>query len=462
MGSKAIDSEIKSHPSLKIIKEGTITSVPQFYGASCHCGIKKSKKDDLGIIYTPLDSCCSGVFTTNKFLAAPVVVCKEQLKKSRNIKAIVINSGIANACTGSQGYRDARKTISLASRYLGIGEDNILVSSTGVIGKMLPMKKLEEGIKKCSKNLSRDGGHNVAKAILTTDKCEKEIAVMVACSESEACSESDLKTEKTTESDDKSNKSKSTDENKNKNNVGANKNNPTNNNIIIGGIAKGSGMIAPYMATMLAFLSTNVDISNDLLDKLLIEGVERSFNCITIDGCQSTNDMVLIQANRESGISIKNDNSNLFDRFKDGLFFVLEHLAKKIVVDGEGATKFVEIEVVNALTREEAKKVGMKIANSMLFKAAMFGEDLNWGRINAAVGSVDAHFDPDKIDIYIGDILIAKNGVEYNFDRKIARSLMKNREIIFKIDLKVGKETCRVWTTDLSYDYIKINSLYHT
>ncbi|MBC7334283.1 MAG: bifunctional ornithine acetyltransferase/N-acetylglutamate synthase, partial [Actinobacteria bacterium] len=233
-------------------------------------------------------------------------------------------------------------------------------------------------------------------------------------------------------------------------------------NIVIGGIAKGSGMIAPNMATMLAFISTNVSISSELLDKLLLEGVERTFNCITIDGCQSTNDMVLVQANGESRISISEDDGELFNSFKEALFFVLEDLAKKIVMDGEGATKFIEIEVVNALTREEAKKVGMKIANSMLFKTAMFGEDLNWGRINAAIGSADVQFDPSGLDIYLGGVLIVKNGIEHNFNRKLASNLMRKREIFFKVDLKEGKENCRVWTTDLSHDYIKINSFYHT
>lgn len=432
----------------KIIEDGTITSVPQFYGASCYCGIKKSRKDDLGIIYTPLDTCCSGVFTSNKFLAAPVVVCKEQLKKSRNIKAIVINSGIANACTGKEGYEDARRTISLASKYLGISEENILVSSTGVIGKRLPMEKVDHGIRKCVESLSRDGGHNVARAILTTDKCEKEIAVIINNPSYPSGARSQRRVE--------SGIGKKKDGKKNE--VNGN----MEGNIVIGGIAKGSGMIAPNMATMLAFISTNVSISSELLDKLLLEGVERTFNCITIDGCQSTNDMVLVQANGESRISISEDDGELFNSFKEALFFVLEDLAKKIVMDGEGATKFIEIEVVNALTREEAKKVGMKIANSMLFKTAMFGEDLNWGRINAAIGSADVQFDPSGLDIYLGGVLIVKNGIEHNFNRKLASNLMRKREIFFKVDLKEGKENCRVWTTDLSHDYIKINSFYHT
>ncbi len=401
----------------EIIDDGTITDVPGFYAGSAHCGIKKrSKKDDICIIYTPLETVCSAVFTTNKFAASPVLVSKEQLNKGRNIKAVVVNSGIANACTGEQGYKNAIKTIELTAKLLDIKKDEIIFTSTGIIGKQLPMNLIEKGLELSSKSLSGNGGHAAAKAILTTDKIKKEIAVKIE-----------------TEGKD----------------------------IIIGGIAKGSGMIEPNMATMLAFIATNIEISNHVLDSILKEGVNKSFNCITVDGCQSTNDMVTVQANGESKIKI-NKNSKYFEVFKEAMFFVLQSLAKKIVSDGEGITKFIEIKVVNSKKRKDACKIGKAIANSNLFKTAMYGEDLNWGRINAAIGTSDVNFNPNKIDIYIDNIIIVKGGIGVEIDQSKAEAILKNNEIKFIIDLNQGKEKGITWTSDLSIDYVKINAMYST
>lgn len=408
----------KKNIEFNIINNGTITSVPGFYAAACHCGIKGSGKPDMCIIYTPEDSSCSGVFTTNKFLAAPVIVTKEQLKKTRNIKAIVINSGIANACTGELGYKNARKTIEIASQYLGVKKKNIIVSSTGVIGRQLPMDKIEEGIKQCACKPRSIDGHGAAEAILTTDLVAKEIAVSI---EVEGGSD-----------------------------------------IIIGGIAKGSGMIEPNMATMLSFITTNVKIPKNLLDEILSDEVGRSFNSITVDGCQSTNDMVIVIANSKSNVEIKNKKDKYYKKFKNALPLVMKDLAKKIVLDGEGATKLIELKVINAKNKVDAKKLAFKVANSNLFKTAMFGHDLNWGRINVAMGSVDCDFDPEKVDIYIGDVLIVKNGMGVEFDRIYTEKLMKEKEVKFTVDLSYGKEEFSVLTTDLSFDYIKINALYHT
>ena len=408
----------KQNIEFNIINNGTITSVPGFYAAACHCGIKGSGKPDMCIIYTPEGSTCSGVFTTNKFLAAPVIVTKEQLKKTRNIKAIVINSGIANACTGEMGYRNARKTIEIASQYLGVEKKNIIVSSTGVIGRQLPMDKIEEGIRQCACKLSGTDGHGAAEAILTTDLVAKEIAVSI---EVEGGSD-----------------------------------------IIIGGIAKGSGMIEPNMATMLSFITTNVKIPENLLDEILSDEVGRSFNSITVDGCQSTNDMVIVIANSKSNVEIKNKKDKYYKKFKNALSLVIKDLAKKIVLDGEGATKLIELKVINAKNKVDAKKLALAVANSNLFKTAMFGQDLNWGRINVAMGSVDCDFDPEKVDIYIGDVLIVKNGMGVEFDRIYTEKLMKEKEVKFTVDLSYGKEEFSVLTTDLSFDYIKINALYHT
>lgn len=408
----------KQDIEFNIINNGTITSVPGFYAAACHCGVKGSGKPDMCIIYTPEGSTCSGVFTTNKFLAAPVIVTKEQLKKTRNIKAIVINSGIANACTGEMGYRNARKTIEIASQYLGVEKKNIIVSSTGVIGRQLPMDKIEEGIRQCACKLSGTDGHGAAEAILTTDLVAKEIAVSIKVEDG--------------------------------------------SDIIIGGIAKGSGMIEPNMATMLSFITTNVKIPKNLLDEILSDEVGRSFNSITVDGCQSTNDMVIVIANSKSNVEIKNKKDKYYKKFKNALSLVMKNLAKKIVLDGEGATKLIELKVINAKNKVDAKKLALAVANSNLFKTAMFGQDLNWGRINVAMGSVDCDFDPEKVDIYIGDVLIVKNGMGVEFDRIYTEKLMKEKEVKFTVDLSYGKEEFSVLTTDMSFDYIKINALYHT
>ena len=401
-----------------IIENGSITSVPGFYASACHCGLKSSGKPDICMIYSPDGSVCSGIFTTNKFQAAPVIVTKKQLKKTRDVKAIIINSAIANACSGKKGYENALKTIDIAAHQLDIDKKNILVSSTGVIGKQLPMDKIEKGISKCADILSEDGGHNAAKAILTTDLVTKEIAVKIKTGSGE--------------------------------------------DIIIGGMAKGSGMIEPNMATLLVFITTNIKISKNLLDSLLFEEGAKSFNRITVDGCQSTNDMVIVIANSKSNVALDSKTSKYYKEFKNAFSYVMQDLARKIVLDGEGATKLIEIKIVNAKKKSDAKMLAFKVANSNLFKAAMFGQDLNWGRINSSLGSAECDFDPDKVNIYIEDILFVKNGIGVDFDRKLTDRIMKEKEIKFTVDLNSGRQEFNVLTTDLSIDYVKINALYRT
>ena len=407
--------------NIKIIHEGTITDVSNFFASSCHCGLRKFR-EDFCVLYTPEETCCSGMFTSNKFAAAPVVVNKEQLTKTRVIKAIIISSGIANACTGLQGIENAKHTIELASRYLNLNTENILVASTGRIGKQLPMDKVERGISICSKNLSRVGGHNAARAILTIDKNSKEIAIKYVGNQND-------------------------------------KINIKNNEITIGGIAKGSVMIEPDMATILVFLAADVKISSELLDEALRECVDNTFNCISTDGCQSTNDMILMLANGASGIEIAERDKN-FNDFKNALFFVLKALSLKVVEDAEGATKIIEIDVINAHNKLEARSLGKKIANSILFKTAMFGEDLNWGRIATAIGSVEHQIDQNKVDIYLDDIQVMKNGQANDFDIEHGNRLMKNKNLKFVVDLKAGNDSAKIYTNDISYDYIKINAEY--
>ena len=402
----------------ELLTDGTITDVPDFWAGSAHCGLKtRSKRDDICIIYTPLDTVASAVFTTNLFAAAPVIVCREQLQKGRNIKAVVVNAGIANACTGQQGYLNCLKTIKMAAVQLNLKPEEVLATSTGVIGKQLPMDMISRGIKECSQKLSLKGGHDAAAAILTTDKIKKEIAVKV--------------------------------------NIGPGQ------DVVIGGIAKGSGMIEPNMATMLAFLATNAHIEKKALDKLLMQGVEDSFNSITVDGCQSTNDMVLVQANSQSGAHIKEGNAG-WKAFSKAFFYVLQFLSKKIVEDGEGATKLVQVTVEGAAQKQAAKAIAKKVANSNLFKTAVYGQDLNWGRICAAMGASGQDFDPDKVDLYLNEICIVKNGLEQEYDAGAAQDLIKGRQMEFRISLNQGKQKSVVWTSDLSHDYVSINATYTT
>ncbi len=401
------------HDTFELIHEGTITDVKNFFASSSHCGIRKFK-EDFCILFTPEHSTCSGMFTKNKFAAAPVILNKDQLKKTRDIKAIIINSGISNACTGEKGTENSKLTLELAAKYLNLNKENILVASTGRIGIQLPMDKIERGIVTCSKNLSKHGGHNAAKAILTIDKNPKEVAV---------------------------------------------KYKQDNVEVVIGGIGKGSVMIEPNMATTMSFIATDIKISAELLDEALFEGVDDTFNCISTDGCQSTNDMILIIANGVSGAEINGRDEN-FRNFKKALHYVLKSLALKVVQDGEGATKVIEISVLKAKDKNEARDIGKRIANSVLFKSAMFGEDLNWGRIAAAIGSVQNQIDSDKIDIYFEDFAVMKNGQAIQYDEEHGNRLMKNKHLSFIIDLNSGNSDAKIYTTDISYDYIRINAEY--
>ncbi len=408
----------KNNNFYKTLENGTITSVPGFFAGSTSCGLKNSGKHDICIIYTPETSVCSGVFTTNKFQAAPVILDRQKIQKNCGIRAIVVNSGIANACTGKTGMENTVKTAKIASDIMGIKEHEVLVSSTGVIGKQLPMEKIENGIKKSYAALDPEGGSSAAEAILTTDLIKKEIAVKIDLGEGKE--------------------------------------------IIVGGIAKGSGMIEPNMATMLAFIGTDAKISKSLLDKALIDANQVSFNSISVDGCQSTNDMVIVMANGDSGIVIDEEKSDDHQKFVAGLIFVMKYLAKKIVMDGEGATKFIEIKISGASDELQAKKSALKIANSNLFKTAIFGQDLNWGRINAALGASGCEMDPDMVDISFGGEMIVKNGIGLAIKKDKGKKLLSKKEIKIAIDLKYGKGEWTVWTSDLSFDYIKINALYHS
>jgi len=393
------------------------TAAKGFYAAGVHSGVKKVKKD-LAILYSGTPAMGAGIFTTNKVPAAPVIVCKKQLERSSSFQAIVVNSGNANACTGERGLNDAWSMVKMTADAFGIPETAVLVSSTGVIGQYLPMEKVAAGVQDAVSMLDADGHSASAEAIMTTDKFPKEVAVRVMLGDTQ---------------------------------------------ISIGGMAKGSGMIAPNMATMLAFVTTDAAISPGLLQETLRRAADHSFNRITVDGDTSTNDMVLVLANGASGIpAIQDENDPRYIQFYEAFEYVLVRLCKMIVVDGEGATKFIEIQVTDALSEENAVRAARAVANSNLVKTAIHGEDANWGRILAAVGYSGIEFDPEEVEIFFDDVPILRRGYAIDFSETDAKRVLSQKEIKITVDLHQGKECASFWTCDLSKDYVAINANYRT
>lgn len=395
--------------------KGGVTAPQGFLASGVKAYIKKDKKD-VAIIYSERPASAAAVYTTNRVKAAPLLVTKKHLTDGK-AQAIVVNSGNANACTGDEGYKNAVQMTQRAAQALKLEPENVIVTSTGVIGVQLPMDKVLPGIKKAAEELSAEGGAEAAEAIMTTDLIKKEIAV--------------------------------------KCHLGG-------KDVTIGAMAKGSGMIHPNMATMLGFVTTDAAISSEMLDKALKEVINKTFNMITVDGDTSTNDMVIILANGEAGNQFIEEEKEDYTIFKNALYYVCEHLAKLIVRDGEGATKLIEIQVVNAYTEEDAKKAAMSVATSNLFKTAMFGEDANWGRIICAVGYSGANFEPEKTDIYIGEVKTAENGTALAFSEEEAKKILQQKEVVIKVDMKAGIASAKAWTCDFSYDYVKINASYRT
>ncbi|WP_366923221.1 bifunctional glutamate N-acetyltransferase/amino-acid acetyltransferase ArgJ [Metallumcola ferriviriculae] len=398
---------------------GGITAVEGFSAAGVQVNIKKAKKD-MAMVYCHTPARAAAVYTQNKVKAAPIVVNAQNLSQGE-AQAIVVNSGVANACTGEQGLADAREMVSLTAELLGLESHQIIVASTGVIGVNLPMDKVRQGIKECSRKLSPDGGLDAAAAIMTTDTYPKEYAV-----------EFELDGKK----------------------------------VVIGGMSKGSGMIHPNMATMLGFLSTNISISKEMLKATLSHVVDETFNMITVDGDTSTNDMVAVLASGSAGNAEITTMDKNYHAFTKVLKEVAAHLAKEVVRDGEGATKLLSITVDHAYTVKDARRAAMAVANSSLVKTAFFGEDANWGRIFSAVGYSGAEFSPGKVDIWIeseaGSEQMLSAGAGLKFDEVKTGEILARRDINVKIDLKVGDKSATAWTCDFSYDYVKINADYRT
>lgn len=403
------------------IVPGGITAVQGFLAAGVHGGLKKAKKD-VALIAATVPAVAAGVFTTNKVKAAPLKLDEKHLQESQYIKGVVINSGNANACTGEQGVKDAYAMAQLTAAELNCQPEEILVSSTGVIGVDLPMDKVENGIKLASKELTAAGGAAAAEAIMTTDLFSKEYSFEFMVDEFK---------------------------------------------VTIGGMAKGSGMIHPNMATMLGFITTDLAISKEVLHAALKIATEKTFNMITVDGDTSTNDMVVALANGLAGNkTIQSQEDPNFTVFLNALVEMSTYLAKQIVKDGEGATKLVTVEVINAETEKDAIIGAKSICTSNLVKTALFGEDANWGRILAAVGYSGANFDPEVVDIYLqssaGEEQVGKAGRGANFSEDKAKKILEEKEVTILVDLKQGTAKATAWTCDFSYDYVKINASYRS
>ena len=396
--------------------KGGITSPRGFQAAGVHCGIKKAKKD-FALVYTAAPAVGAATFTTNVVQAAPVLVDKELCARGGRFKALAVNSGNANACTGERGMHDAWEMVRLTAEALNIRQDEVLVSSTGVIGQYLCMEKIAAGITLSAQSLGTDGT-SAAEAIRTTDTFTKEAAVQFA-----------------------------------HNGV----------TITLGGMTKGSGMIAPNMATMLAFVTTDANIGSDALQEATQRSVVRSFNRISVDGDMSTNDMVIVLANGLAGNpGIAKPAGELYALFTTALEQLLVTLSKMIVMDGEGATKFVEIRMLGAASEKEADQAARAVANSNLVKTAIHGEDANWGRILAAMGYSGITFDPALVTIHFGDVPVLGQHYAFDFSEERAKQVLSQREIVLTIDLHRGSASATFWTCDLSKDYVAINANYRT
>lgn len=394
---------------------GALTFPKGFRASGVRAGLKQ-QGPDMALIVSDVQATVAGLFTTNVVKAAPVILSKKRASKGSG-RAVIVNSGNANACTGEQGMRDAESTAADVAGLLSISPDDVMVASTGIIGQQMPMELIRNGVKDAVASLGQNG-EDAAKAIMTTDTFAKEWAV------------DDLK-------------------------IGGVE-------VRIGGIAKGAGMICPNVATMLSFITTDAAITPDMLQLCLGWSGDISYNCLTIDGDTSTNDTVIMLANGMAGNALISEEGPELQAFQEALDAVTTGLAKQIASDGEGATKMIEISVSGADTYAECREIAKTIANSPLVKTAMFGCDPNWGRILAAAGRSGVDFDPAQIELRLGEILLVREGEPVEFSDTAAHDYLKERNIV--VDLKVGMGSHRstVWTCDFSYDYVKINAEYHT
>lgn len=400
--------------------EGGVTAAKGFKAAGIFAGIRKKKKD-MALIYSEVPCKAAGTFTTNIVKAAPVKWDMEMVKKSPFVQAIVVNSGVANTCTGAVGMGYCKDMAVTAGSCLGIPAESVLVASTGLIGKQIPIDKIKLGIQNLVPILgsSPEDGILAAEAILTTDTKKKELAVTIELG---------------------------------------------GKPVVIGGMCKGSGMIHPNMCTMLSFITTDAAISKELLQEALSADIKDTYNMISVDGDTSTNDTVLLLANgmaENPEITEKNED---YEKFYKALNYVNTFFSKRIAEDGEGATSLFEVKVINAKDKEQAAKLSKSIVSSNLTKAAIFGNDINWGRILCAMGYSGAEFDPEQVDLYFessaGKMKLVENGVEIIYRKEIAAEILSESEITVTADVKMGCSQATAWGCDLTYDYVRINAEY--
>lgn len=402
--------------------DGGITAAKGFMAAGVKAGIKKEKKD-MAMIYSEVPCVAAGTFTTNVVKAAPVKWDQALVYHCKSAQAVVVNSGVANACTGEEGYGYCQETAKKAAEVLGCKPEEVLIGSTGVIGRQLPMDKILPSVEKLKEALRDDleGGQLAAEAIMTTDTVPKQIAFAFE--------------------------------------IGG-------KTVTIGGMCKGSGMIHPNMCTMLGYITTDLNITKELLQEALSADIQDTFNMISVDGDTSTNDTVLLLANGLAGNEKITEKNGDYQTFTEALHAVNTYLSRKIAGDGEGATALFEVKIVGAETKEQAVTLAKSVVTSSLTKAAIYGHDANWGRILCAMGYSGAQFDPEKVDLYFesaaGKIQITENGRATDYSEDEATKILSEPEVTAIADIKLGTETATAWGCDLTYDYVKINADYRS
>lgn len=407
---------------MKEIKGG-VTAAKGFQAASAAAEIKYKGRTDMAMIFSSVPCKAAGTFTTNVVKAAPVKWDQKIVYEQPYAQAVICNSGIANACTGEEGYGYCKETADAAAKILNISPESVLVASTGVIGMQVPIEKIKNGVNMMAPALSGEisAGTDAAKAIMTTDTVHKEVAVEIE--------------------------------------IGG-------KTVTIGGMCKGSGMIHPNMCTMLGFVTTDISISKELLMEALKEDVKDTYNMISVDGDTSTNDTVLLLANGMAGNEEITEKNQDYETFKKALNYVNTTLSKKIAGDGEGATALFEVKVMGAATKEEAVMLSKSVVTSSLTKAAIYGHDANWGRILCALGYSGVSFDPEKVDLYFesrsGKIKIIENGVSTGYSEEEATKILSEDEVTAIADMKMGDASATAWGCDLTYDYVKINADYRS
>lgn len=414
----------KDRTIMKFI-DGGVTAPKGFSAAGMHVGIKASNttKKDMAMVYSEVPCKVAGTFTTNVVKAAPVVYDMNLVENSPFVQAVVVNSGVANACTGAEGMGYCNDMSKAAADALNIPKEAVLVASTGVIGRQLPMDKINEGIKMLAPKLdnTREAAKMAAEAIMTTDTVSKEIAVEVELG---------------------------------------------GKTVTIGGMCKGSGMIHPNMCTMLAFVMTDANISKEMLTKMVKANVKDTFNMISVDGDTSTNDTMLVMANGMAENPEITEENEDYAKLAEALFEVNKYLAKKMAGDGEGATALFEVKVIGAESKEQAVIISKSVVCSSLTKAAIYGHDANWGRILCAMGYSGAQFDPEKVDIWFeskaGKLKIVEDGVDTGYSEEIATKILSEEEVTAICDIKMGEFEATAWGCDLTYDYVKINADYRS